>query len=157
MTFAEWLAGVPREITEDSLWQVKAYRLALFLVDISWHDVTKLMRDKRTRGLSDQLYESVGSIAANISEGYSRGTGKARALFYEYALGSAREARGWYFGARHILGDIVCQHRIQLIAEILRLLLTMIPQQRSNADAVAEPEAEYHRDLSHLLDNVPLP
>jgi four helix bundle protein len=51
-------------------------------------------------GLSDQLYEAVGSVSANLAEGYSRGTGKDRARFYEYALGSARESRDWYFKAR---------------------------------------------------------
>jgi len=46
------------------------------------------MKDRRTLGLSDQLYRSLGSISANLAEGYSRGTGKDRAHFYEYALSS---------------------------------------------------------------------
>ncbi len=47
---------------------------------------------------ADSLWKmTVGSIRANIAEGYSRGTGKDRARFYEYALGSARESRDWYF------------------------------------------------------------
>ena len=55
------------------------------------------MQDRRTIGLADQLYRSLGSIGANLAEGYSRGTGKDRAHFYEYALGSARESRDWYY------------------------------------------------------------
>ena len=58
-----------------------------------WKDVTKLMEDRRTLGLSDQLYRALGSISANLAEGYSRGTGKDRERFYEYSLGSARESR----------------------------------------------------------------
>jgi four helix bundle protein len=97
---------------------------------MSWEDVTLLIKDRRTRAISDQLYRAVGSISANLAEGYSRGTGKDRARFYEYALGSARESRDWYFKARHVLGKAVFEHRTDTITEIIRLLLTMIPQQR---------------------------
>ena len=97
-----------------------AYRLALFACDVGWHDVTKLMRDRRTINLSSQLYEALGSIGANLAEGYSRGTGRDRARFYEYSLGSARESRDWYFKGRYVLGDVVTQHRLQLLAEIIQ-------------------------------------
>ena len=96
MNYEEWARSVPDEITNHSLWKMEAYRLALFAADVGWHDVTKLMQDKRTVKLSDQLYRGLGSISANLSEGYSRGTGKDRARFYEYALGSARESRDCY-------------------------------------------------------------
>jgi four helix bundle protein len=87
--------------------------------------------DRRTIGLSDQLYRAVGSISANVAEGYSRGTGKDRARFYEYVLGSAQESRDWYFKSRHIIGESVTEHRLQLLTEVIRLLLTMVSQQRS--------------------------
>ena len=91
MDFETWSSGVLEEIKQDSLWKSEAYKLSLFASDIGWHDVTKLFKDKRTISISDQLNRSLGSISANIAEGYSRGTGKDRARFYEYALGSARE------------------------------------------------------------------
>jgi four helix bundle protein len=91
-----------------------------------------LLKDKRTVSLADQLYRAVGSVSANLAEGYSRSTGKDRALFYQYALGSARESRDWYYKARFVLGDEISKHRGQVITEILRLLLTMIPQQRGH-------------------------
>ncbi|MBI3801907.1 MAG: four helix bundle protein [Deltaproteobacteria bacterium] len=97
MNYNEWEKVVPETIKADSLWQMTAYRLALFLADLSWQDASKLVQDRRTIGLSDQLYRAVCSISANVAEGYSRGTGKDRAHFYEYALGSARESRDWYF------------------------------------------------------------
>ncbi|MDH7486438.1 MAG: four helix bundle protein [Anaerolineae bacterium] len=81
MNYAEWAESVPQEIKNDALWTVEAYRLALFAADIGWRDVTKLMRDRRTLGLSDQLYRALGSISANVAEGYSRGTGRDRARF----------------------------------------------------------------------------
>ena len=124
---------VPKEITGDSLWKVEAYRLALFVTELGWYDISKMMRDKRMHGLADQLYRALGSISANIAEGYSRGTGKGRALFYEYALGSARESRDWYYKSRHVLGEEIITHRLHLLTQIIRLLLTMIPQQRGRS------------------------
>lgn len=130
MDFTRWEESVPEEIRGDSLWRVEAYRLGLFCADVGWHDTTRLRQDRRTLGLSDQLYRSLGSISANLAEGYSRGTGRDRARFYEYALGSARERRDWYYKGRIVLGEAVTQHRLGLLTQIIRLLLTMIPQQR---------------------------
>lgn len=144
MNYGEWEASVPESVRADSLWKMSAYRLALFLGDLCWHDVTKLVQDRRTLGLSDQLYRAAGSIGANLAEGYSHGTGRNRARFYEYALGSARESRHWYHQARQILGETVTAHRLKLLADILRLLLTMIPQQRGHA--IRERGETYHTD-----------
>jgi four helix bundle protein len=161
VTYEEWEAGVPEVIKGDSLWKMTAYRLALFAADVGWHDVTKLMRDKRTLGLADQLYRSLGSISANLAEGYSRGTGKDRARFYEYALGSARESRDWYYKGRHILEEAVVQHRLELLSRIIQLLLVTIPQQRQRklkeANADYQTPAIGEEELDHLLQTVPLP
>ncbi len=141
LTYKQWEVIVPASITDDVLWKVSAYRYSLFLGDIAWPDVTSLMQDRRTIRLADQLYSAVGSIGANLAEGYSRGTGKDRARFYEYSLGSARESRDWYFKARHILGDDITNHRFTILTEIIRLLLTMVPQQR--ARKLSEEPAPY--------------
>ena len=45
-------------------------------------------------------------------------------------IGSARESRDWYYKGRHILGPVVTAHRLSLLTQIIRLLLTMVPQQR---------------------------
>jgi len=132
MNYHEWEQAVPMEIKNDSVWNSRAYRVSLFLSDLAWQDATKLIKDKRTISLADQLYRAAGAVSADIEEGYSRGTGKDRARFYEYALGSAREARGWYYKGRHILGPTVTEHRLGLFAEVLKLLLTMIPDQRGH-------------------------
>jgi four helix bundle protein len=130
MTFEEWVASMPVEFTGDPLWRMHVYRLALFLADLSWHDVSKLAQDRRTIELSDQLFRAVGSVHANIAEGYSRQSGKDQARFYEYALGSPREARGWYYQGRDVLSETVAPHRIKLLADIARLLNTIIPSER---------------------------
>jgi hypothetical protein len=55
MNYREWMETVPEAIARDSVWQSEAYRLALFDADLAWHDATKLIRDKRTISLADQL------------------------------------------------------------------------------------------------------
>lgn len=159
VNYNEWLKNVSDLFTSDALWKMTVYRYALFVADLAWHDVTKLMNDRRTIKLSDQLYEAIGSIGANLSEGYSRSSGKDRARFYEYSLGLARESRGWYYDARFILGDEVANHRMQFLTQIIRMLLTITPEERSRV--IREEEAEYRIDflpsLETLLENAPLP
>ncbi len=154
MTFDEWVAGLPEELKGDSLWKMEAYRLALFATEIGWYDVTELMKDRRTQGLADQLYRSLGSVSANLAEGYSHHTGKSRAQFYQYALGSARESRDWYYKAHHILRESVVQHRLALLTQIIKLLLTMVPQQRGTT--IREEPAPYLISPLHL-EQIPLP
>jgi len=147
MRLEDWIKTVPEEITTDTLWRVEAYRLSLFIAELGWQDATRLRRDGRTAGLSDQLYRALGSISANLAEGYSRGTGRDRARFYEYSLGSAREARDWYYKARYVLGDEVTKDRLIRIVHIIRLLLTMVPDQRGKL--LKENGSTYQRD--HML------
>jgi four helix bundle protein len=132
MKYQEWLAQVPAEIRDDPLWKSEVYRLALFLGDLAWHDASKLTEKPFARSIADQLLRAAGSISANVCEGYSRASGKDQARFYEYALGSAREARDWYFKARHILGEEATQHRLTLLSQIIRQLLKMVPKYRGN-------------------------
>lgn len=159
MRFSEWLETVPDYFKADALWKMSVYRYALFLADVSWLDVTKLGQERRTRELSNQLYEAVGSISANIAEGYSRSSGKDRTRFYEYSLGSARESRDWCFKGRHVLDAAAVEHRQQLLTEIIRLLLSIIPQERTHN--LREEQAEYlvtsEAVLESLLENAPLP
>lgn len=150
MNYDEWMKSVPQSITNDRLWTLIAYRLALFLSDIAWYDVTKLISDQRTRSLSDQLYRAVGSIGANLAEGYSYSTGGNRARYFEYALGSARESREWYYRGRHVLGPQVTEHRLSLLARIAQLLIGYIPEQRTAS--LREESVKYVGEQSFSID-----
>ncbi len=130
MRHDEWLATVPEEIKSDPLWSLEVYQLGLFVGDIAWQDASALAKVPLTRDLADQLYRAVCSISANIAEGYSRSTGKDRARFLEYALGSAREARDWYHKSRHTLRHEVVQHRIGILTQIIKMLNVLTPAQR---------------------------
>ena len=95
MTYEDWVDAVPANITGDPLWKIEAYRLALFIADLGWHDVTKLSRDKRMLEVSNQLYRALGSIGANISEGSGRGSLQDNRRFVRMARGSLYETIHW--------------------------------------------------------------
>ncbi len=154
MNFEQWQESVVETIKSDPLWKMTAYRLSLFLFAISWHDVSQLAKDNRTTGVANQLYRAIGSISANIAEGYSRSTGKDRAHFYEYALGSAREARVWYSGAEPILGEEVIHHRLDILTQIIRLLTSVIPFQR-NSGTIREESETYEAVSIDASGNIP--
>jgi four helix bundle protein len=154
MSFEQWQESVSDTIKSDPLWKMTAYRLALFTFEISWHDVSQLAKDNRTLGMANQLYRAIGSIAANIAEGYSRSTGKDRARFYEYALGSAREARVWYSGAQPILGEEVIRHRLDILTQIIRLIISVIPLQRSSG-TIREDSETYDATPIDVSSNIP--
>ena len=86
---------------------------------------------------------------------FRRQPGKDQARFYECALGSAREARGWYYHAQHVLTDLVATDRMRLLTRMARLLLAIIPAQRGYK--LKEAEAPYAADSPALLNDPPIP
>ena len=56
-----------------------------------------------------------------------------RCRYYEYSLGSAREARDWGFKGRRILGAARAQEMLVLLARIVSLLTTTIVNERARA------------------------
>ncbi len=138
MTQDEWESAVPLLIRQDPLWKMEVYRLGLFMADLAWEDGAKLLKDRRTISFADQLCRATGNISSNVAEGYSRNTGKDRARFYEYALGSARESRDWIYKSRHVLGEMVSEHRMDLTTQIIRLLIRMISNERKTNRRIAD-------------------
>jgi four helix bundle protein len=157
MNYAEWLGTVPSEITNDPIWKLEVYRLALFADDIGWNDILALSTNNLMWSVADQLHRSLGSISANLTEGYSRSKGLDRARFFEISLGSARESRDWYYKSRHVLSDDVIKHRMGLVTHIIGMLTPMIQHQRKNA--IREEQAKYNAQPSDLLlhSDIPLP
>lgn len=104
-----------------------------------------------------QLFRPAGSVSANTSEGYSRRSKRDQARFYRYALGSARECRGWYFKIRHCLEDGVLSSRLKLLTEIIRMLLYIVPTQRDGK--ISEPDVNYlanENPESKVIENIEL-
>ena len=157
MKYSDWLSTVPSEITNDPIWKLEIYRLALFADDIGWNDVIALSKNNLMWSVADQLHRSLGSISANLTEGYSRSKGLDRARFFEFSLGSARESRDWYYKSRHVLPAEVVKHRMELITRVVSMLAPMISHQRKNA--LREEQAEYNLQSSILSfdSEVPFP
>ena len=153
MNYKDWQNTLPQNITDDILWKMEVYRQALFLSELAWMDSTKLQEDRRSNLIASQVYRAVGSISANIAEGYSRKSRKDQARYYEYALGSAREARTWYFQSRKVLGEAVVSHRLELITQIIKQLLVIIPSNRGHK--ISEEQADYSIDI--FLSEAPIP
>jgi four helix bundle protein len=128
---AEWAAGVPEVLRADALWSQHAYRFALLAADLAWEDREQLLCDRRTRPLADQLLRAACSIGANIAEGYGRRAGRDRARFYEFALGSARESRHWYYVVRRALPAATIRDRLEHLTRIARLLTTAVRHERA--------------------------
>jgi four helix bundle protein len=131
VTQEEWEQQVPAGLRGDALWKRQDFRLSSYVADTAWADVDALVAHAGTREVAAQLYRSLGSISANIAEGYSRGASGDRVRFFEYALGSAREAREWYRRAQPILGVARVTPRGDLLTSIVRLLLVVIPAERA--------------------------
>jgi four helix bundle protein len=110
----------------DPMTRMRLHALAVAASDDAWTDAQSLARHPVTSGLADQLYRAVGSIGANIAEGYSRASARDRARFYEYALGSAREAREWYVRGRAVLERDRWLPATSRLNEICRMLMAVL-------------------------------
>jgi four helix bundle protein len=121
---------ISASLGNDPLGRMRVFTLAAELAPDSWKDANELAANAVTELLSRQLYASVGSITANIAEGYSRSSGKDRVRFFEYALGSVRESMGWYRHAEPVIGAEVVADRLDRLEEMRRILLAIIPRER---------------------------
>ena len=120
----------PLAADPDLVSRMRVVRVAAELLDASWFDANIVVENPITVIVAGQLYAAVASISANIKEGYSRSSGRDRARFFEYALGSARESEVWYAASKYLLPPEILQARGKAFAEIKRLLLAIIPRER---------------------------
>ena len=131
--FREFEANPPAELFGDPIWRLPAFRIAEFLGDVVQRDIPLMFRVGCSAYRANQLERSVDSIGANISEGYSRFSGRERARFYELALGSAREARSWYRRVARFLPAGAALERAYLLTRVIKILKVAIPQERSGS------------------------
>jgi four helix bundle protein len=130
---AAWEPSVSPFETTDKLWQLHAYRVARCLVDQVNDDAVTLQARVDERTLS-QFLRAVGSIGANIAEGYSRRGLTDRARFYGYALGSQREALLWLRSLAHAMPAEAVALRMLMLAQVRRLLLGLVRSVQARGD-----------------------
>ncbi|MEO8149363.1 MAG: four helix bundle protein [Bacteroidia bacterium] len=109
----------------DNLDKVKFYQMSLELWDEFWNDSESMMNYIRGREIVKQLTRSVGSISANIEEGYGRGK-KKYPHFLKIARGSARETRGWYIKSKFLLKKEVIDLRVAKLNSISAMITKSI-------------------------------
>jgi four helix bundle protein len=80
-----------KSFRELLVWQ-KAHRLFLDAVG----DVEKFPRTRAAAIITDQLLRAVGSISANVAEGYGRHAGAEYVHFLTIARGSTTESENWF-------------------------------------------------------------
>jgi four helix bundle protein len=122
---AKWEESVSSAETGDPLSKLHAYRVSRYLLDCCLTDIRDAAPPMHPQTV-DQLRRAVASISANLSEGYSRRTPNDRVRFYSYALGSVREATVWYTSVCAHLPSGRLQHRMDIIAQVRRLLLGVL-------------------------------
>ena len=128
-SFEEWVEAVHPIVKGSPLWGFQVYQKTLFIYDLAWEDCGKLLKDKRGETIARQMIRSLGSISANIEEGYGRGYGPDYAYRLRIAMGEARESQGWYWRAHKLLPQSVRNHRLGLLDEIIAMLVPIIKQQ----------------------------
>ena len=129
--FAAWEKKPPPDLCGDIIWRLPAYRLSRYLAMKVRDDADRVRR--RSPKTAEQLEHSVHSIGINITEGYGRLHGRERARFYEFALGSAREARDWYARCDHYLDYEEILRRAKLLTRTMRILSAVIPRERAGS------------------------
>ncbi|MCX6965067.1 MAG: four helix bundle protein [Verrucomicrobia bacterium] len=108
-----------------------AHRKAIELFDFVVQDLSKLSTDFTLTRLIGQQYASADSIAANIEEGYGRGSRKEYTQFLIIARGSAQETMGRYQRFKHWLPEGTINLRTLLCREIIAILTATIKKLRT--------------------------
>ena len=107
-----------------------AYCKAIELFDLVVQDLSKFSSDFTITRLIAQQYASADSIAANIEEGYGRGSRKEYTQFLVIARGSAQETMGRYQRLKHWLPEGTINLRTSLCGEIIAILTATIKKLR---------------------------
>ena len=103
----------------DRLLEIQFYNRSKELWHLCWEDTEILKKDFRGLEIARQLIRSVGSVSANIEEGYGRGFGKEYPQFLRISRGSARESKGWYERSSKLLAPEIVIQRTALLDQII--------------------------------------
>ena len=116
-------SDTPRHFTDLKVWK-DAHDLYL----LALKDVENFPNSKGAYNLIDQLLRSIGSISANIAEGFNRRSTKHYISYLDNAVGSTNEAENWYYkveGMNWQTKDMV-EERVKKLEEIRKMLFGLI-------------------------------
>lgn len=107
---------------------LKVWRMAHQLFLDALRDVENFPKSVSGRIVTDQIIRSLGSISANISEGFSSRTTKQYISYLDIARNSSSEAENWYYKVRDAkwMDKDVVNQRIKICIEIHKMLQRMV-------------------------------
>jgi four helix bundle protein len=126
----EWEARQPEAVTGDPIWRLNCYRESLFLIDLVRDDLEHFALAPEHRDAKGQLLTAVGSVTANIAEGYGRPSVKDRTRFFTYALGSVREVAAWYQLLRPPGDQPLIDDRLERLGRVRRMVIGLLGRTR---------------------------
>lgn len=121
--FRAWEACAPANLRDDPVWRFHVYRVALYMLDLASSDARSLQARRCPARKVDQFERAMGSVSANVSEGFGRSRPADRARFFGIALGSLRESLSWYRALRADLPCGVADVRLDQLSELRRILI----------------------------------
>lgn len=131
MTYEEWEATVPEQLQRDEMWEMKAYRYALYLFDIAWQDTDEITHTPKAQSVSDQLLRAISGISESLVHGFSQTSNfSQRNKAYASALGYGRETRDLYYKLRQTLDETVFEQRLNFLTRLVPMLNTLSTEQQ---------------------------
>jgi len=123
LIFNKEMAEQVKHFTDLKVWR-KAHELFLGVLK----DVEKFPRIKGAGVVADQIIRSVGSIGANIAEGFNSRTRKQYINFLDIARRSGAESENWYYKIRDagFLDNETANIRIATCIEISKMLQSLM-------------------------------
>ena len=112
-----------KHFTDLRVWRM-AHQLFLNLLK----DVEKFPKSVASRIVTDQLIRALGSVGANIAEGFNSRTTRQYVSYLDIARNSSSEAENWYYKIRDakLLGEDIANQRVKKCIEIHKMLQRMI-------------------------------
>jgi four helix bundle protein len=126
-----------RSFKDLVVWQ-KAHQLFLQLV----REVEGFPKTRAAAIVADQLLRAVGSMSANIAEGFGRRSGAEYVHYLIVARGSTTESENWLVKCRDLgyIPEHACHEREALCQEVLKMLNAMIGTLRRKANVHSLPQ-----------------
>jgi four helix bundle protein len=112
----------------NEFFELKMWQKASDLLKDTVNDIESFPKRIGAQRISNQLFDSVSSISANIAEGFGRRSKKEFAHSCTIARGECDESRNWYYQCKNIslLPESIVQKRDIQLLEIRKLLSSFI-------------------------------
>jgi len=107
---------------------LKVWRMAHQLFLDALKDAEKFPKSAAGKIVTNQLIRALGSVGANIAEGFNSRTTRQYVSYLDIARNSSSEAENWYYKIRDAkwLSEDMANQKIKICIEIHKMLQRMI-------------------------------